>query len=104
VAFSVSPSSSARGVLVPVDVDAEGHHTAVTCEVDPVDHEGDEVEVAQICCHQLRQCGLGGCHEATGHRRLGGGAALRLHSCAYWLEAGAIAAGGELGHHALERR
>jgi hypothetical protein len=90
-------------MLVPLDVDAEGHHAAVTCEMDPVDHEGDQVEAAQIGRHQLSQGGLGGRHEPPGDRRFGGGAALRLHGPAHRLETGTVAAGGELGHHAGER-
>ena len=90
-----------EGVLHSLDVDADRHHTAVTCEVDPVDHEGDEIEPAQVGCHQLGQCRLGGGHEAPGDRRAGRAPALRLDRGSHRLQPGAVAAGRDLGQHLL---
>ncbi|QHE73968.1 hypothetical protein GFS60_07643 (plasmid) [Rhodococcus sp. WAY2] len=51
VAFSVEPSTSANGCL-PVEVDAEGDGTAGLGDVDPVDHQRDQVEPGQILRQQ----------------------------------------------------
>lgn len=58
-----------EGVLDPVDVDADRHHQAVAGEVDPVDHEGHQIQPGQVGCHQLGQRGLGRGHEPPGDRR-----------------------------------
>jgi hypothetical protein len=55
-------------VLGALNVDAEGHYTAVTCEMDPVEHQGDEIEPGEILGHQLGQSGLGRGHEPPGDR------------------------------------
>ena len=48
VAFSVEPSTSASGMLGPVDGDAQGDHAGVLAEVDAVDQQADQVQVGQV--------------------------------------------------------
>ena len=91
-----------EGMFGAVEADAQGHHTEVIGEVDPVDHDRDQVQVGQVGGHHLGQGRLGGGHEPPGHRRLrrrrGGG----LHRGPDRFQAGGVAAGGQLGHHPFQ--
>jgi hypothetical protein len=46
-------------VLGPVQVDAEGDHAGGLAEVDPVDHQADQVEGGQVGGQQLGQRRVG---------------------------------------------
>ena len=51
------------------DVDAQGHHTEMIGEVDPVDHHRRQIQTGEVGGQQLGQSSLGGPHEPAGHRR-----------------------------------
>jgi hypothetical protein len=72
---------------------------AVTPEVDAVDHQRHPVEVRHIGGHQLGQGGLGGGHEPSRDRGARRPPTGRLDRRADRLQAGAVAAGGDLGKH-----
>ena len=63
VAFSVEPSTSASGCLIPSMSMPERHDAARLGEVHPVDHQRDQVQPGQIRGEQLGQRGLGHRHE-----------------------------------------
>jgi hypothetical protein len=59
-------------VLGPVDADAERDHAAVLAEVDSVDQQRHQVQVAEVAGEQLRQGDMGHGHKPPRHRRLRG--------------------------------
>jgi hypothetical protein len=87
VAFSVSPSTTAKGCSGAVDVDAEGDYTAVTCEMDPSTSRRRDRDPT-VTPHQLGQRRLGCGHEAPRDRRARGPSTARGHGRSDGFEGG----------------
>ncbi len=90
-------------VLDPVDADTEGHDTAGFSEVDPVDHQRDQVQPGQILRKQLGQRGFGHRHKPAGDRRLTCRRGLFGDLLADRLKPHWVAAGRQPGQHLLHR-
>ena len=52
-----------QGMLGAVDADTQSHNAQVLTEVDPVDHQRHQVQLAQRCGEQIAQGSLGHRHE-----------------------------------------
>ncbi len=63
VAFSVEPSTSASGCLVPCRSMPSATTQTGLGEVHPADHHRDQVQSAQVGAEQLGESGLGLRHE-----------------------------------------
>ncbi len=72
--------------------------------MDPVDQQRDEIEAGQIRAEQLAERLLRRGHEPAAHRRFRRGGRGRLDRLADGFEAGAVAAGRQLGQHPLHRQ
>ena len=92
MAFSVEPSSMASGTLTGVDRDPQGDDADVVGEVDPVDHERDQVHTRQVRGHEVGQGRLGGLDEPPGDRRLARRGRLLADLLTDRLQADAVAA------------
>ena len=102
VAFSVAPSASPNGTLVPSMVMPSATTPAVLGHSDAVHHEGDQVQPGEVGGQQLGQGMLGSGHEPAENRRLGGARRGLLNADPDWFQAGRVAAGGQLGQHSLQ--
>jgi hypothetical protein len=104
VAFSVAPSASPSGTLVPSIVMPQGDHAAVLGYPDAVDHERHQVQPRQVGAHELGQGPFGRGDEPAGDRRPGGPRARLFGSAADWLQPGLVVAGRQLGQHPFQRQ
>ncbi len=91
-------------MLGAVQVDAEGDHAGVLAEVDPVDQQRHQVQVAEVGGQQLGQGGVGHGDKPAGDRRLAGPGGGLGDLGADRLQAQAIAARGQAAEHPLQRQ
>ena len=103
VAFSVEPSTSDNGCLIPSMSMPEGDHAGVLAEVHPVDHQRHQVQPGQVRGQQLGQRGLGRRDEPPRHRRARRGRRGLLGAGADRLQPDRVAAGRQPGQHPLQR-
>ncbi len=68
VAFSVEPSTTPRGILVPSMLIPKRHDAEMLGEVDPVDHQRDQIQLGEIGVHHLVERPFGHGHEPATHR------------------------------------
>jgi hypothetical protein len=102
VAFSVLPSHSPSGILIPFAGDRERDHVRAVLQLDPVDHQHRQAHVVEPAAHQRVEVLARARDELAADRRLRRRARIVLERLADRLLRARVAARRDAGEHPLE--